>query len=199
MKAMPNWALARFTISALRFDARPPRMPLEVMTITAENTVLETWESLCADPRFRGVPYKIETDRKGRIVMSPTKNHHGFFASRINRLLAQLMEVGFTGNEIGVVTAKGVKVPDSVWVSDARFRTIFSESASSMAPEICVEILSDTNTPKEFAEKRELYFRAGAVEVWTCDAEGSLRFFGPKGELRRSGLCPKFPKAVGIK
>ena len=167
------------------------------MTVAAESTILETWESLCEDPRFQGIPFKIETDQSGRIVRSPTKNYHGFFSSRINRLLEQLMAGGVTGNEIGVVTPQGVKVPDSVWVSPERFRTLFNESASSIAPEICVEVLSGTNTPREFAEKRELYFRAGAAEVWTCDAEGALRFFGPKGELRRSGLCPKFPKMIG--
>jgi len=169
------------------------------MIIAAESTILETWESLCEDPRFQGIPYKIETDECGRILMSPTKNYHGFFASRINRLLDQLMPGGATGNEIGIVTANGVKVPDSVWVSEERFGTIFAENASSIAPEICVEILSDANTVKEFAEKRDLYFRAGAKEVWTCDSDGTLRFFALKGELRRSGLCPKFPKSIDAK
>ena len=131
--------------------------------------------------------------------MSPTKNYHGFFASRINRWLERLMADGSTGNEIGVVTAKGVKVPDSVWVWPERFRTIFGEAASSVAPEICVEIVSAANSPKEFAQKRELYFQAGAKEVWTCDAEGVMRFFTPQGEVRRSGLCPKFPKCIGAK
>ncbi len=130
--------------------------------------------------------------------MSPTKNYHGFFASRINRLLEQHLLGGTTGNEIGIITPKGVKVPDSVWVSQERFGTIFSESASSIAPEICVEILSDGNSPKEFAEKRELYLDAGAKEVWLCDAQGSIRFFSSRGELRRSVLCPKFPKEIGV-
>src|SRR5438105_2069725 len=147
------------------------------MAIAADSTVLESWEALCADHRFQGIPYKIETDENGRIVMSPTKNYHGFFASRINRLLEQLMASGVTGNEIGILTPKGVKVPDSVWVSDERFAILFNESASSQAPEICVEILSEANTPKEFSEKRELYFRAGAKEVWSCDAGGTMRFF----------------------
>ncbi|MGH7957659.1 MAG: Uma2 family endonuclease [Opitutaceae bacterium] len=169
------------------------------MTVAAESTTLEMWESLCEDPRFHGLPFKIETDEGGRIVMSPTKNYHGFFASRINRLLEQLMAGGTTGNEIGIITPKGVKVPDSVWVSLERFSTIFSESASSIAPEICVEILSSANSPKEFMDKRELYFRAGAKEVWTCDSRGSLRFYAPRSELRRSVLCPRFPKSIAAK
>ncbi len=169
------------------------------MIIAAESTILEAWESLCEDPRFQGIPYKIETDECGRILMSPTKNYHGFFASRINRLLDRLMTGGATGNEIGIVTSNGVRVPNSVWVSEERFSTIFGENASSIAPEICVEILSDANTAKELAEKRDLYFQAGAKEVWTCDPNGTMRFFTPKAELRRSGLCPKFPKSINAK
>jgi len=172
-------------------------IPFADVSIAVESTILETWESLCEDPRFQGIPYKIETDESGRIVMSPTKNYHGFFASRINRLLEQLMAGGVTGNEIGIITPKGVKVPDCVWVSQERFNTLFSESASSIAPELCVEILSEANTARELTEKRDLYFRAGAKEVWTCDPQGTLRFFGPKGELRRSVLFPKFPKVLG--
>jgi Uma2 family endonuclease len=180
-------------------DPRNLSLPVFPMIAAAEGTILETWATLCEDPRFQGIPYKIETDECGRILKSPTKNYHGFFASRINRLLDQFMAGGTTGNEIGVVTTSGVKVPDSVWASEARFRTIFGENASSIAPEICVEILSAANTATEFAEKRDLYFRAGAKEVWMCDPEGAVRFFAPKGELRRSNLCPKFPKNIGVK
>ena len=30
-----------------------------------------TWEQICDDPHLRDLPYKIEQDRFGRIVMSP--------------------------------------------------------------------------------------------------------------------------------
>lgn len=169
------------------------------MSIAVESTVLGSWESLCEDPRFQGIPYKIETDENGRIVMSPTKNYHGFFASRINRLLEELMPGGATGNEVGIITSSGIKVPDAIWASRDRFNIIFHESASSVAPEICIEILSEANTSRELTEKRDLYFRAGAKEVWTCDAHGRMKFFGPKSELKRSSLCPAFPKNVDLK
>ena len=166
------------------------------MPSAAESTLVEAWEALCDDPRFQGLPYKIETDEKGRILMRPTQNYHGFFASRINRLLESLMPGGTTGNEVAVVTTNGVKVPDSIWVSPERYRIIAREAACSIAPEICVEILSKGNTENEVAEKRRLYFAAGAIEVWVCNLQGKVRFFTEAGEQTASPLCPKFPSGI---
>ncbi len=166
------------------------------MPSATDTSVLETWEALCDDPRFQGIPYKIETDENGRILMSPTRNYHGFFASRMNRLLEKLMSNGTTGNEVAIVTPRGIKVPDSVWVSPERYRTIARESASSVAPEICVEILSKGNTKDEVEEKRRLYLAAGAKEVWVCDESGNMRFFSVDGELPVSHLCAGFPRNI---
>ena len=33
-------------------------------------TLDRSWEEICADPHLRDLPYKIEQDRSGRIVMS---------------------------------------------------------------------------------------------------------------------------------
>jgi Uma2 family endonuclease len=66
------------------------------------------------------------------------------------------------------------------------------------APEICVEVLSVSNTPAEIAEKIALYFEAGAQEVWTCDLGGTLEFhFSTPPEVRQaSEICPKFPSVI---
>jgi Uma2 family endonuclease len=66
------------------------------------------------------------------------------------------------------------------------------------APEICVEVLSISNTPAEIAEKIALYFEAGAQEVWTCDQDGTLEFrFSTPPEVRQaSEICPKFPSVI---
>ena len=44
------------------------------------------------------------------------------------------------------------------------------------APEICVEILSPSNSIAEIDQKRALYFDAGAGEVWICNPDGSVSF-----------------------
>jgi Uma2 family endonuclease len=64
------------------------------------------------------------------------------------------------------------------------------------AGEICVEVISPSNTKAEMEEKMALYFDAGAVEVWFCDENGKMRFVGKDGSLERSLLCPDFPVLI---
>jgi hypothetical protein len=59
------------------------------------------------------------------------------------------------------------------------------------APEICIEVLSPSNSQLEMVEKRALYFEAGAAEVWTCDLDDSMTFHvghnAPQAETSDAG------------
>ena len=53
---------------------------------------------------------------------------------------------------------------------------------------------SPSNSAAEIAEKRVLYFDAGAAEVWICNRDGSFAFFSaPDHQLPHSVICPLFP------
>jgi len=156
-----------------------------------------TWAELCDDKRFQDLPYKIELTKAGRIIMSPTRNRHGYFASKIAQLLTQLMASGETLVECAVETADSTKVADVVWASDAMFQRIKDQASCSPAPEVCVEVISPSNTDAEISAKKDLYLKAGATEVWLCDEFGRLSFFTVQGPIPRSRLCPEFPMQVG--
>lgn len=156
------------------------------------------WHSALHDPALRDLPYKVETNASGQIILSPHKPRHSFLQSRLVVLLARQGPTGGEPSvEFAVQTDDGVKVPDVVWISDERRREIPADAESSpVAPEICVEVLSEGNTAEEMNTKRDLYLRHGAVEVWTCSAEGRLRFFDADGEREQSALAPNVPRAV---
>lgn len=67
---------------------------------------------------------------------------------------------------------------------------------STLAPEICVKVMSPGNVFSRLLEKRDLYFAAGALEFWLCDQDGAMRFFDVPGELERSRLAPDFPCTI---
>ena len=46
-----------------------------------------------------------------------------------------------------------------------------------LAPEICVEVFSPSNSVAEIEGKILLYFERGAQECWTCDGTGVMTFF----------------------
>ena len=151
------------------------------------------WEHLCEDPRFQNLPYKIELNRLGQIIMSPASNRHGNLQAKIAHLLATLMPGGEIATELAVQTADSVKTADVAWATDERWAKIGDESSASIAPEICVEVKSPSNSRSEIAAKGRLYLDAGALEFWNCDKDGQITFFDTNGPLTFSRLCPQFP------
>jgi Uma2 family endonuclease len=161
---------------------------------------LRRWAELLADPELAKVEGRIETDRHGHILMRPPPApSHGSFQSEISYLLRSFMRRGRVLTECPISTADGVKAADVAWASRARFRELGNRACFPNAPEICVEVLSPSNTDAEIQEKMALYFDAGAREVWACDKTGTLKFIG-RGPalLKRSRLCPAFPKQVRL-
>lgn len=159
---------------------------------------LAAWKRAVHDPALRDLPYKVETNEFGQLVLSPTKFYHTGYQGAIYDLLRDLLgERGGRYQELAVETSKGVKVPDVAWISPERLKSLPEDPyALPIAPEICVEVFSESNTGAEMATKRALYFEQGAEEVWTCDRQGKIRFFAPEGELERSRLVRDFPREI---
>ena len=152
-----------------------------------------TWQEVCDDKTLRDLPFKIELNRWGNIEMSPHRLQHSVMQGRISARLSKLMPQGEIAVECAVNTTDGVRVPDVAWVSTERWNQMSDSATCTVAPEICIEVLSASNSAEEMAHKRNLYFEAGAVEVWFCDEQGQVQFFSPAGSLKRSRLCSRFP------
>lgn len=148
------------------------------------------WQEVCDDPILRDLPYKIELNEWGQVVMSPASNRHGMLQSLLIQTLSKLRADGLVFPESPIQTSKGVKVPDVVWVSPEFLSVFGAETPYTKAPELCVEVLSPSNSVGEMEEKRELYFARGAQEVWLCDERGQLSFFDCVGPLSESRLFP---------
>ncbi len=162
---------------------------------------LRRWEELQNDPELAKVEGRIETDRHGHIIMSPpAAASHGSFQYRIGRLLDDLMPHGRVLTECPISTADGVRAADVAWASPQSLRDLGNRSCFPQAPEICVEVLSPKNTVAEIEEKTALYFDAGAKEVWVCAKSGDMKFMasGSNHPLKKSRLCPAFPKKVEL-
>lgn len=165
------------------------------------NSTAETWEALCADRSLRDLPYKIETNGFNKIIMSPASNWHGAQQAEICSLLKSLLQEGKAISECPIQTTDGVRVPDVAWISLARWKPYARSAALPVAPEICVEILSPSNSRVEMLQKMRLYYEAGARETWLCDEEGHMEFFTAQSApapVAASVLCPAFPGQILI-
>jgi Uma2 family endonuclease len=153
------------------------------------------WQEVCEHPSLQNLPFKIELNEQGQILMSPVKVYHSAFQGKITRLLP---ENGVVLPECAITTTKGTKVADIAWCSEQRFQVIEHETECSIAPELCIEVISSSNTPMEMEEKKQLYISAGATEFWVCNEEGEVKFFDANGQLEVSNLVPSFPNKVRI-
>ena len=154
------------------------------------------WKEVCEDKSLANLPYKVELNRQGQLVMSPTRNKHGFYQGEMAALLRQYLPHGFVLTECAVETGEGTIVADVTWATPERFAIIRDEFSCSVAPEICAEIWSESNTKEELNNKRRLYMAHGALEFWYCDAQGHLSFYDTQGQMATSALCPGFPANI---
>jgi Uma2 family endonuclease len=147
----------------------------------------------------RDLPFKIEWNRWGNIEMSPATNMHALWRAEIAGLLRDLKrKQGKPFTEASVDTLEGVKVPDVAWASTAFIVKHGYATPYPSAPEICVEIISPSNSELEMRAKAAFYFDQGALEVWLCDLGGRMRFLGIAGDLEHSGLIPNFPTQLEL-
>lgn len=144
------------------------------------------WEEVIKDPFFQNLPFKIELNKWGKILMSPASNNHGRWQFQVGTIINKDKKSGTVITECSINTPEGVKVANVAWLSDAFIEQHGFVTPYNVAPEICVEIISPSNTKAEMDEKIELYLTQGANEVWLCDQEGKITYFSAKGEIDAS-------------
>jgi Uma2 family endonuclease len=160
------------------------------MAIVETNTVAELSARLGVPPeRIRMNPPPGTATEEDVIMTRPlcelidgvlVEKAMGFWESRLAVLLAHYVENYFETNDIGFTLGEGgmqrlergqVRIPDLSVYLWSRFpnRELTIEQILDKVADICVEVLSPTNTKKEMKRKRREYFKAGATLVWIVD------------------------------
>lgn len=159
-----------------------------------------SWEKVCAIPWLKDIPAKIETNRHGKIMMSPASSWHSRYEYEAAKILDKLLPGGEVMVECPIETSDGTRVADAAWMSRERWAPHRRAMSLPVAPEICVEVLSPSNSREDMLEKVRLYSAAGACEVWLCDDEGHMEFFvqGKEASVPASIMCPEFPPQLMV-
>lgn len=146
------------------------------------------WAEVINDPALQGLPYKIELNAEGTIEMSPANNWHAAVQAYLAHFLSAALPGGTVYTECSILTVAGVRVPDVAWGSADFVREQRLNTPFGRAPEICVEILSPSNSPKEIDAKVKAFLAAGAQEIWLARASEGVSFIGPEGVMLRSAF-----------
>ena len=144
------------------------------------------WANVINNPYLKNLPFKIELNKWGKVLMSPASNNHGRIQYEVGAYIDKHKVGGKIIMECSIQTSDGVKVADVAWASDAFIERHGYETPYLRAPEICVEITSPSNSKDEIEEKVQLYLARGAVEVWVADDTGSISFYSYEGQIPKS-------------
>ena len=154
---------------------------------TAEALAIR-WAEILRDPSLRDLPYKIELNARGKIEMSPASNRHALLQAYLAAELARQLAGGRPLTECSVLTEIGVRVPDVACASAGFLAAHVDSTPFPIAPELCVEITSPSNSAEEIQEKIQAYLAAGASEVWIVGEDGTIEYHGRGGKQDRSSF-----------
>jgi Uma2 family endonuclease len=144
------------------------------------------WSDVINDPTLQNLPFKIELNKFGKLLMSPATNKHGMMQGKLSRLIGNKYPEGEVITECSIQTPEGTKVADVVWASDAFIAEWGTVTPFPRAPELCVEIVSPSDSREEMRIKTELYLGAGAQEVWIVYLDSHMDVFNADGQVESS-------------
>jgi Uma2 family endonuclease len=158
------------------------RQPLDRAALTAR------YEALLGDRQYRNLPGRLELNAWGQIIVTPPADFwHYRIAARLGRLLMAALGGESVQEGAVAIAGAGTVVADVVWCSPVFLAAHGGERVLQAAPEICVEVLSESSSAREIEEKRSAHLSAGAQEVWIVDPQGeTIAVYGNDGPRAES-------------
>ena len=120
------------------------------------------WQEVRENQSLKNLSFKIALNNQGQVLMTTVKVNHSILQGKIIGALYKNLTGGEALAECAIRTKHGTKVADVARVSNDLLEKI--EIECSIAPEICIEVLSFSNTKREINEKKAIYFEQGALE-----------------------------------
>jgi Uma2 family endonuclease len=147
--------------------------------------LVRRWNELAANPES---PDHYELNEFGELILSPkpTTGHQVVASEISHQLTARLGQLAVT--EVSVLTDRGVRIPDVAWMPAERWAEHKDQTPLQIVPDVCVEVLSPSNTREEIGMKVGAYLRGGAREVIVVGLKGEVEYFGPDGKREASAL-----------
>ena len=155
-------------------------------TLLERDGLLATWRRLTSLDEF-GRCDGSELDERGEKV-----THSGQSARRqivVTDVYCQITEqIGHLAGMCVAVTTPtfGIRVPDVVWMPCEQWESFERDDPVPFVPDLCVEVLLDTDKTQELDRRIKSYLDGGAREVIVIDQFGQVQFRGAEGRRRAS-------------
>jgi Uma2 family endonuclease len=162
----------------------------------SEEELLARWRAVYDGEIDLGTD-RYELNERGEFIVTPkpSSTHQGVgavIAMQFNEQLGALAAQG-----VSVFTPSGgIRAPDVIWMPLERWRQQSEGGDPIMfVPDVCVEVMSGSDSRPEMAGKAGWYLEGGAREVVVVDKQGGVHFWSADGESAVSKLVLTFDLA----
>ena len=127
------------------------------------------WKEVCESPELQNLPFKLELNKDGEVVMNAVRVNHALFAGKSIHFLEIHLLNGYSLPEFLVMISDNVKSPDVVWISGGKVGAGQGFGClKHFSRNLCRSGISSEHLKKLY-EKAQLYFEQSALEVWFCN------------------------------
>jgi Uma2 family endonuclease len=150
------------------------------------NGLLAAWRRLTATEEFWNRHW-CELDVYGGVLMNayPSARRQIVITDVYCQLTDQIGHLA--AMSVAVSTRSfGIRVPDVVWMPSEKWESFDRDDPVPFVPDLCVEVLLDTNRAQDIDRRVEAYLEGGAREVIVVDQRGSVELWGESGQRQAS-------------
>lgn len=159
---------------------------MNASTLLDRNGLVAIWRRLAAGTES-GQRESYELDERGELLMNSRLSARRQIV--LTDVYCQLTEqMGhLAAMSVPVTTPSfGIRVPDVVWVPGDRWESFEHGDPVPFVPDLCAEILLDSDRMREIDRRVKSYLEGGAREVIVVSPRGQVEFWGTTGQRQAS-------------
>lgn len=148
--------------------------------------LLAAWRRLTSNTEFVE-RYRYEVDELGEPVLnpSPSARRQIVLTDVYCHLTEQMGHLA--AMSVAVSTRSfGIRVPDVVWMPCDKWEGFDRDDPVPFVPDLCIEVLLDSDRIHNIDRRVEAYLNGGAAEVIIIGQRGETQFWGSNGQRQAS-------------
>lgn len=150
------------------------------------NELLNAWHRLNpeADPAGH---YRYELDELGEAILNrvPSARRQIVLTDVYCHLTEQIGHLA--AMSVAVTTSSyGIRVPDVVWMPCDKWESFDRDDPAPFVPDLCVEVLLDSDRSHDIIRRVAAYLEGGAREVMLVGPRGQVEYIHANGRAKSS-------------
>ncbi|NPT58293.1 Uma2 family endonuclease [Paraburkholderia elongata] len=155
--------------------------------------LLAAWHRLIPEVEPAG-RHRYELDELGEAILNPSPSArrqivltdvYCHLTEQIGHLAAMSMPI--------TTPSFGIRVPDVVWMPCDRWESFDRDDPVPFVPDLCVEVLLDSDRAHDIDRRITSYLEGGATEVIVVGQSGKVEFWGAGGRRQASTFGIELP------